>query len=73
METEVDETEAGNPIQIAGRYYWSNLMVLTDRDLTKLEIVLKLPTATCLNFLAEAKDMYEKEKKELNKLKSRIR
>jgi len=61
------------PIQITGRYYWHNMMTLTDRDLSKLETILNMPLSLCLNFLADAKDIYEKEKKELQKLKNKNR
>ena len=68
----MDETEIpALPVQVVGRYYWANMMTLTNRDLTKLENVLQLPLPSCLNFLAEAKDIYEREKREFNKLKNK--
>jgi hypothetical protein len=66
-ETEIDEPTS--ILEITGRYYWHQLMILSNRDLTKVEEILKLPLVLSLNFLAEEKDIYEKEKKELNKLK----
>jgi len=48
-------------------------MTLTDRDLTKLEQVLNMPLSLCLNFLADSKDIYEREKKEIDKLKRKNR
>jgi len=44
-------------------------MTLSNRDVSKLEYILKLPLTLCNNFLADAKDIYEREKKELEKLK----
>jgi len=48
-------------------------MTLTNRDLTKLEQVLNMPLSLCLNFLADAKDIYEREKRELDKIKRKNR
>lgn len=74
MDDTLEETEElVNPLEITGRYYWNCLMTLTDRDLTKVENVLKLPLPICFNFLAEAKDIYEKQKRELEQIKNRNR
>ena len=59
QDTETQEVVEA-PTQITGRYYWHNMMTLTNRDLTKLEDILNMPLSLCLNFLADAKDIYEK-------------
>lgn len=72
-DTEDEDEESASILEITGRYYWHHLMSLSGRDLTKLEDVLKLPLPLCLNFLAEEKDIYEKEKLQLDKLKNNSR
>lgn len=72
-DTEEEDEKPSSILEITGRYYWHQLMTLTGRDLMKLEEALKLPLPLCLNFLAEEKDIYEKQKLELDKLKNNTR
>jgi len=45
-------------------------MILTNDDVTKVSEVEKLPLVLCFNYLSYKKDEFERQKRELDKIKN---